>query len=436
MPKINLNQLMEKINGYNRLLAKLNKLADLFNLNTYKYRKLGSKNESILNARKERIFNAILLERNKLPDRVPVIANGTNFFPAKYAKITAKEFMFDYKKNFYGLKKFLVDFDLDMHFPTNITAIGKLISISEMNILKIPGRDIQDDVSFQFYEYSRMSAEEYEEYIKDPDKFLMEKLMPRVMYLARRKGLRKMTQQTLLNFETLKFLSYSKKTNAVMEAYGSYPFFGGFILTPYDILSIILRDLKDISKDLMKKKFREQIIEVLDLLAPLMINLTLLQNNLSGLPGVWFPSERAFTLSPRQFGKYYWPTLKKMIIAFVKNGLIPFITLEGDVTHLLEYLLDLPKSIARKCVFNCDTTDIFKANKILDGHMAIAGNIPLSTMVVGTPHDVEKYCEGLFKELKPNGGFLLSPALGIPDDAKAENVLAMINYAKKFGRYE
>jgi uroporphyrinogen-III decarboxylase len=108
---------------------------------------------------------------------------------------------------------------------------------------------------------------------------------------------------------------------------------------------------------------------------------------------------------------------------------------EGDVTHLVHFILELPKNVSRRCVFNCDTSNIFEVKKILDGHMAIAGNIPLSTMCVGSPHDVEKYCATLFSELKPGGGYMLGPALGIPDEAKPENVRAMIQYAKKYGKY-
>ena len=67
--------------------------------------------------------------------------------------------------------------------------------------------------------------------------------------------------------------------------------------------------------------------------------------------------------------------------------------------------------------------------------MSIAGNIPLSTMCVGMPHDVEKYCATLFDELKPGGGYMLGPSLGIPDEAKPENVRAMIRYAQKYGKY-
>ncbi len=67
--------------------------------------------------------------------------------------------------------------------------------------------------------------------------------------------------------------------------------------------------------------------------------------------------------------------------------------------------------------------------------MSIMSNIPLSTMCVGSPKNVEDYCEKLFAELKPGGGLLLSPAIGIPDEAKPENVRAMVNYALKHGNY-
>ena len=48
-------------------------------------------------------------------------------------------------------------------------------------------------------------------------------------------------------------------------------------------------------------------------------------------------------MSPGQFETFYWPTLKKLVLALVSAGLTPAPFFEGDYTSRLEYLLELPK---------------------------------------------------------------------------------------------
>jgi uroporphyrinogen decarboxylase len=41
----------------------------------------------------------------------------------------------------------------------------------------------------------------------------------------------------------------------------------------------------------------------------------------------------------------------------------------------------------------------------------------------------------LFYDVKDGGGFILSPAISIPGNAKAENVKALMDAVKKYGQY-
>ena len=67
--------------------------------------------------------------------------------------------------------------------------------------------------------------------------------------------------------------------------------------------------------------------------------------------------------------------------------------------------------------------------------MCIAGNVPLTTLVAGTPKDVREYCKMLIEEVAPGGGYMMCAALGIPDEAKPENVREMIEYTLENGKY-
>jgi len=50
----------------------------------------------------------------------------------------------------------------------------------------------------------------------------------------------------------------------------------------------------------------------------------------------------------------------------------------------------------------------------------------------GTPEDVDEYCRKLIKTVGEGGGFILDGAIGIPDEARVENVIAMANSVKKY----
>ena len=400
----------------------------------HKINPLSEEKKMLLDARKARVLASISMDKE--PDRVPVVTNGVNFFPALYSGVSCKDFMFDYKKNRFATQSLLRDFDFDMYFANSMVAIGNLASIAQFNLISMPGRDLPDNVCYQFNEVDRLKDDEYEQFCSEGIDFLVKTLSPRIAPgIFKRNRSDQLKMETLFVLEATKYFSHQMKCQADMYDFGHWSLYGAPGYSTYDIFGFAFRTLHSLSRDLMKKKKRVKIIEILDRMAPWLLSIIRKFSMISGQPGIWFCVERAFSLSPRQFEQYYWPTLKKMILSQVKNGQMPFLTFEGDCTHLVKFLLELPKSVSRKCVFNCDNSDIIEVNKILDGHMCITGNVPLSTLCVGTPHDVEKYCDKIFPELMPGGGFMLSGALGIPDEAKPENIHAMINYAKKHGKY-
>jgi hypothetical protein len=419
------------------IIDPLLRLARLANekLNITRWRQRGEriKKSALLAARERRVMDAITMRRE--PDRVPVIGGGVNFFPAKYAGITVADFMYDPVKMRQAYFKTCADFSLDTSFPSFLLAIGRTATAAGLNLLKIPGRDIDVNSSYQYNEVDRLKDDEWTSIVQGGLPFVVDTIAPRMVDLLATRGVARLAGETRVMVELTRFLSTAVGIMSEMEGHGIYNFLGAFAFPPFDIMSLVFRTLPSLTRDLMRKQTREYVVELCERMNPWLIQLYLAIAKMTGLPGVFFPSERAFSLSPKQFEQYYWPTLKQMIVAFVKAGLIPFLEWEADTTHLVHFLKELPRQVTRRCVFNCDASDIFEVHKILDGHMAITGNIPLSTMCVGTPHDVEKYCAKLFEALKPGGGYLLCPALGIPDEARPENVHAMIRYARKHGNY-
>jgi uroporphyrinogen-III decarboxylase len=53
----------------------------------------------------------------------------------------------------------------------------------------------------------------------------------------------------------------------------------------------------------------------------------------------------------------------------------------------------------------------------------------------GSPQEVDEYCRDMIRVCGKDGGFILSTSGGI-DEAKPENIHALINAAEKYGRYD
>ena len=56
-------------------------------------------------------------------------------------------------------------------------------------------------------------------------------------------------------------------------------------------------------------------------------------------------------------------------------------------------------------------------------------------LCVGSPGDVEAYCKKLIDVVGKGGGFILDGAIGIPDEARSENVRAMSDTVRRYGVY-
>jgi uroporphyrinogen-III decarboxylase len=136
-------------------------------------------------------------------------------------------------------------------------------------------------------------------------------------------------------------------------------------------------------------------------------------------------------MSQDQFKKFYWPTLKKLIIGLSNEGVVPQLFVEGAYNKRLELVDELPRG---KVVWWFDATDMEQAKKTVGRTNCIAGNVPLDILCTGTPDDVKAYCKNLIDVAGKDGGFMLVSGAGV-QGAKPENVRTMIDFSKKYGVY-
>jgi len=200
---------------------------------------------------------------------------------------------------------------------------------------------------------------------------------------------------------------------------------------PFDHLSYHVRGMRGIFLDMHRQP--DKLIEVMDWLMPRQIEKALTKARAGGRKRVYFALHRGADgfMSSKQFEVFYWPYVKKMVQALLDEDFTPCLFLEGDYTSRLEYFLELPKG---KILARFDSSDINIVKNVLQGHICIMGNVPVSLMQTGTSQDIENYCKKLIDLLGKDGGFIMAPR-SAPDDVKPENLKAMVDFTKKYGVY-
>jgi len=151
----------------------------------------------------------------------------------------------------------------------------------------------------------------------------------------------------------------------------------------------------------------------------------------SGQPYIFIPLHWGLDgfMSPEQFKTFYWPSLRRIVLYLIENGLVPLVLWEGTCASRLEMIGDIPPG---KAIYWFERTDLLKAKEILGEVVCLRGNVPTSLLNTGTPGEVDEYCKRLIRVVGKGGGFILDGAASIPDEARIENVKAMAESVRKY----
>jgi len=409
--------------------------------------------EALYQEREKRVYDAIHL---KEPDRVPVMFLS-GFFPAYYAGITCKEAMYDVDKILGAWTRFLEDFPLDMvDNPFTTRFLGDVLEAMDYGQLKWPGHGLDEMTGYQFVEGEYMKGDEYDQLLYDPTDFILRTYWPRVFGILKPfeklpplhdimsyyMGIAKLavfaSPEIVDALEAL--TTAAKKAKEMVEgamAWAAtckelgFPFQAGSLTqAPFDTISDFLRGTRGAMLDMFRQP--DKLLEAAEKLLPMMLKLGLTAKA-RGVPRAFIPLHKGLDgfLSPDQFKTFYWPTLKKLIEGLIEEDCTPFVFWEGDVASRLEIIGDIPRG---KAVYGFERTDMFRAKEILGDTVCLKGNVPLSMLVAGTPDDVKAYCKKLIDVVGKGGGFIMDSSTTI-DDAKPENVRAMIDFTQEYGVY-
>jgi hypothetical protein len=334
---------------------------------------------------------------------------------------------------------------------------GRISEVVRSKQTKLPGLGLPVTATMnQFVEGEYMMPDEYDRYMMDPTDYNLRVMMPRTTPLF--ESFKKLPPFSSImgnfwitaladpdirqTFETLMSLTEEQKTwmssNAEINQYikeRGYPsLWGGGVMAgaPFDHFADALRGTQGIAKDMFRqpKKLHEAMERYLQ---------WTIETNIKNFPMTASPicmmplhkGDDAF-MSDKQFAEFYWPTYRRLLLAMINEGLVPMPFAEGRYTNRLKQINDTPPS---GVVWYFDQTDMKEAKRILGGICCIAGNVPTSVVIKGTPDSVKEYCHKLIADCAPGGGFILAGGASI-DNGKIENLQAMMEAAKEYGVYK
>ncbi len=397
------------------------------------------------------------IQLKKTPDRIPVCPSA-GFFPMQYAGITMYDAMYDYQALARAWEIYHQDFEPDAYNGPTTIVPGKVLDILDLKLYQWPGHGVAKDREYQYVEDEYMKAEEYQDLIDDPTAFFLNVYFPRIFGslkpLASFPLLPPVNEIPLVPPAVMPFGAESMKAAldslsrageealrwraAVREISGriigkGYPAFsGGFTKAPFDVIGDSLRGTRGIMLDMFR--YRDELKEACERLVPSMIKCAVTACRANGHIMPFIPLHKGADgfMSQEQFKTFYWPSLRKLIVGLINDGLVPQLFAEGGYNNRLEVISDIPKA---KVLWWFDRTDMKRARETVGKVACLAGNVPLDLLCTGTPDEVKTYCKELIDVAGADGGFILSTGAGM-QGSKAANVKAMMDFAKEYGVYK
>ena len=396
----------------------------------------------------------------KTPDRVPALMTAAGFV-TRHAGISFGDTFYNAERSGMAAMKFCEDFRPEYSLFNGGAATGPAFDLLGYKAYKWPGGTLPDDVPFQYVEAEFMPPEDYDALINNPEGYLLRGYLPNVC--SELAGLRQVpslvttvemlgvsmwlgglaappVHQALAKLAQAaahagKAMADSMRTGAEMVArYGCPPLVGGVSKAPMDIVADTLRGTRAAMLDLYRNPGK--LLAASEALVPSSIQMAVGNAPPAAPPLVVLPLHKGACgfMSFKQFQKFYWPTLQRVLEGIIAAGMVPYLFVEGtyDEPRLAHIAASgLP---AGRTVWAFDRSDMKLVRKRFGGFACFGGNVPVSLYRAGTVAQMDDYCKRLIDEVAPGGGFFL--ASGAPvDEADPAVVHAFMRAAERFGKY-
>lgn len=396
-----------------------------------------------------RIQTAVALQQ---PDRVPFIPVWNNFYQLEY-NVSFGDSMRDPFTLNAALDDVLDRYEPDLvYLPTVFPSPA--MDRAGSTAARFPGafHNLPDSVPYQYIDKQFLQDEDYDAFLKDPNWFLFQKILPQKY--ANFGGLALLNPTAMMNSviynlsvfgappvqETLKAML--ETGNLVMENLGKcaaqaqhtvergfIPFGGATCMCPFDEFADHIRGIMEACMDCIEEPERLQAaLEIFEQHIPTFIANAKMQH----AQYVYVPLHCGVDdfMSLDNYKKFYWPGLRKVLDAIIAAEMTPIVFCEGKYHTRLEVLADVPKG---KVIYFFEDTDLVKAKKILGNVACIGGGMPTEYLMMGDKQRVIDHTKEMIDLLAPGGGYIMTNTVAI-DQVKTENLQAWKDTVFTYGK--
>ncbi len=395
------------------------------------------------------------------PDRMPIIPmiSGLPFFLSEDGT-TMRDAWYDYPRAEQAYLRYHERYQPDIAACSYTS--GRANEIAESNMIDWPGRPstkVAPTSTHQVIEREFMTPDEYPEMIGDFTGFMLRKYIPRAF--PGLSGLQSIgfVPSIVLSTQPLSGLyapaaleAYDKlrqiaeedgkaaaataATNEKLTAMGFPPYMTGAGEVPFDIISDYYRGTVGMFEDQIERP--EMIAQACDMLADIQIA-SYAYFDFVPMPvkRVFFPLHKGMDgfINDEQYRTLYWKPFEKILSALIEKGVTPIIYTEGPYKTRLSVIEESLSALPRgKCILHFEEAGDFAAlKKRFDGIVCLSGGMRTYLLEWGTVEQVVDQVKYLVDHCAPGGGYLFNTG-AIIENAKRENIDAMFETARQYGR--
>lgn len=285
----------------------------------------------------------------------------------------------------------------------------------------------------QHPEVHALEPDEYDEFIADPYKCIIDKLAPRIYTALDTSPAEKaMVLAKAFKAKSDENLIAGKAYMDVVQKYGFAEFKkGGFCEAPYDFIADFVRSFSGISKDV--RRCPDKVEAACEAVLPHMIKLGTMAPDPDIYHRTFIPLHMAPFLNNKQFERFYWPTFDKLIhgINDTNTGVDLFV--EHDWMRFIDKLESLPGRI--EMTFEYGDPKLIK-EKINNKHI-ILGLYPAILLQSGTKEQCVDKAKELIDILAPDGGYVFGfdKVIFSLEGQIASNLYAVLDYVSNNCKY-
>lgn len=135
-------------------------------------------------------------------------------------------------------------------------------------------------------------------------------------------------------------------------------------------------------------------------------------------------------ISSKQFGQFYWPSMKRLFDLAIETDKQMFIFCEGNWLRFAEFVTDYPRGHFAMQVELDNIYDLRKAAP----NICLCGGLDVEMMGHGTPKECVDMAKRVIDDLGQDGGLILSEnkMCSYANDTKSENLKAVTDFISEY----